>query len=70
MLGAYVIQDAYHMSFKKKLRFCHFRQKKMRPGACTATEMIPTIEMIPATEMTPNHHRNDPHHRNDTDSQS
>ena len=35
-------------------------------GACTATEMIPTIEMISATEMTPNHHRNDPHHRNDS----
>ena len=31
-----------------------------RSGACTATEMTPTIEMIPATEMTPNHHRNDP----------
>ena len=50
------------------LKFVYFSyaSASSASGACTATEMIPTIEMISATEMTPNHHRNDPHHRNDT----
>ena len=44
MLGAYVIQDAYHMSFKKKLRFCHFRQKKRDQGPLSVARSLIMIK--------------------------